>query len=1590
MPNKDTIDERVVEMRIDNRQFVKGANNTISVLDKLKAALSFKDAAKGFNEIDKAANKVGLGGISSAVDTIANKFTVFGRMGQRVIENLTDSIYNFTKKTIKELTTDQIQAGWKKYEDITTSIHTIMGATANNWEQTLERISKDYGFVGTQMDYVSQQMEKLNWFSDETSASLTDMVNNIGKFTNAGVELDQATISMMGISTWGYKSGASVNEISRAMYNLSQAMALGEVRLMDWRSIENANMATIEFKQTVLDTAVDIGTLTKSADGLYKTLNGKDVSATNFNENLSEGWFTSDVLQATLYQYGHFANLMQQVTDMTDVSTRDMLDMVEDYKNGAFDAVKWQNRLYQTMGSNTPSIYALNTAMETLGKSEDELGWKAFLASQETKTLTEAIEYTKDAVSSGWMKTWEYVFGDYEEAKEFWGDVTDELYELFVKAGERRNAILSFWKEDGGRDALIESLWNVYDAIMNFVQPIKDAFKTIFGLDDDPKKAAKVILDLTYRFRDFTETLFANEDTLKGMRVVFTKLFSGIKVGLTYLQKAFSVLSKVFGYVTRVIGAFFRAFSSGTFDSNKFLGEMNDIFGDIIKNINTAWEKVKKFIEGLYDIPVLGPILKILVAIFEKIGDASQWVVGQLKDVKVTGEGLKGPFKVLNDIFEGILGLIKGINIDSNKLSSTFNKVSDIFSTMWEGLVGDPNEFKAKVKNVFKLLWESMKEEAKKIKFSDLMQGAKTGILVYIAAQFANIATSFNQATKSLKSIPEAISGVFSSIQDTFKALQKSINANTYIKIAVAIGILAWAILQLSKIDDNKLVLIAASLVIMFALLAKAAKSLEGTNMFSGNNSKVGVMVKNISKTAQMLIGLGVVIAAAAYAMWQISSLNDKQITQGLKVIITIIGVAMLAMYLLNKAVNDEQGNMKSFLKLASFAAIIKAVGDAMVKLAGMDTSNIMIAALSMATVIAALAFALSQASKIQTNALGMMGVIVALTIAIIALIAPLVILAKVAQSNSTALIVAAGIIGLLVMIMAGFMKLGAQIGDMPGFRKFAVTLVILASAMLIFAIATAVMVPAIIALIAAFAGLVAVIMAMTDEQFELMTDRLTKLGLSLLPLAAVLLIVGAGLLMFGAGLLAAAIAVGVFSLSILGFAASIALIALAVDLFVNAVINIVKASAEYGDQFLQVIQGLLLAVLGMLVGYRLYIANVTLTIILTILSVLVSVGGDKLIEAISFLLLKVAQFLVTITSQLADLIVGFIVYLLNAVTSSLQKNKEALIIAIERLVGTIISLVLEVAIRLIFDAIDTLFNWIASLFGGENTNAPFSEWGKQIADSLSEGVMDGFEHTYRIAEAGGENTGGTMVTMAQEAAEAKAPDFSSALSGIMSDGIGTANNTVSSESPVVGQNLITGMNNGMIDEYYSLMQPNIGELGNQIIGDMSAALGEHSPSKFTEQMGRYWDLGLAFGIRDNASEISDANDEVANQMNDALLSTMQMVGMIANEDMAIRPLIKPVVDLSDVSSASSMVSGMFGTYGSMDIGAINARVREAADNASSVASDVNAFGEASGVSGDSYTINVYSQPGMDENELANAVMYKIQNGIVRKGAALG
>lgn len=434
------IDSKVVEMKFNNSQFESGVQQTLSTLAKLKSSLNFEGAVKGLADIGSAAKNLTFDTLGGAVDTVGTKFNALQEIAIGAFRRIGDEVGGLVLKMgdfAKSMSIDQIGNGFNKYAQKTSSVQTIMAATADQFTDT-----------GEQMEYVNGQLDKLNWFTDETSYNFLDMVSNIGKFTSNGIELEKAVTAMQGISNWAAISGQTKNEASRAMYNLSQALAVGEVKLMDWRSIENANMATKEFKEKVLEAAVANGKLQKAADGTFKTIGkGTKVSVEAFSNSLSEGWFDSKTLMDVLGLYGATTDKLYDLSTATGATATDILTLVEAEQKGKLTTAQ----LADTLGdAATPaSIASLKQGIQELASAENEFGIKTFRAAQEAKTFEEAIDSVKDAVSTGWMQTFELIFGDYEKARVMWTDVANNMWDIFNGGAEDRNDLLKDWASSG-------------------------------------------------------------------------------------------------------------------------------------------------------------------------------------------------------------------------------------------------------------------------------------------------------------------------------------------------------------------------------------------------------------------------------------------------------------------------------------------------------------------------------------------------------------------------------------------------------------------------------------------------------------------------------------------------------------------------------------------------------------------------------------------------------------------------------------------------------------------------------------------------------------------------------------------------------------------------------------------------------------------------------------------------------------------------------------------------------------------------------------------------------------------------------------
>ena len=441
-----TIDERVVEMQFQNDQFERGIKQSTKSLKNLKESLKLDDSTESTRKLGKAfddLSSVSLSGLDTALQTAGRGFSAFETIATSALATVTSQVTSYATNIAKSLSIDQISEGFSKYESIMTSTKTIMAATGKTAED------------------VDMALSKLNWFTDETSYNLSDMTDNVSKFVNAGVDLDTSVDAMIGIANWAAVSGQNATSAARAMYNMSQAIAAGKMQLIDWKSIMGANMNTQEFMQTAIDTGVALGTLTKAQNKVMTKDKKMAVTTGSFSDTLKKGWFTTEVMLETLKKYSNYTDEVYQMCQ-------------------------------------TEGILA-SEAMDRLADSTDKLGKKSFEAGQQSKSFKDSLDATKDAVSSQWMQTFKYIFGNLDESIELWTQVTEILWDVFAAGGKARNEILKFWYENGGRSSLLSAFQNLYDIISAIADIADRAFKSII-----PPMTGERLVELTQGFENLT------------------------------------------------------------------------------------------------------------------------------------------------------------------------------------------------------------------------------------------------------------------------------------------------------------------------------------------------------------------------------------------------------------------------------------------------------------------------------------------------------------------------------------------------------------------------------------------------------------------------------------------------------------------------------------------------------------------------------------------------------------------------------------------------------------------------------------------------------------------------------------------------------------------------------------------------------------------------------------------------------------------------------------------------------------------------------------------------------------------------------
>lgn len=912
------VDERVVEMRFNNALFENKVQQTMRSLTALNEKLMFKGAEKGFEKVSDASEKVKFNVLLNALDNLSQKFSAVEVIGVTALMRITNQAVDAGERLVKALSLDPIISGFQEYETQINAVQTILANTSSK---------------GTTLDQVNAALDELNHYADLTIYNFTEMTRNIGTFTAAGVDLNTSVSAIKGIANLAAVSGSTSQQASTAMYQLSQALASGTVKLQDWNSVVNAGMGGQVFQDALKETARVHGI---AIDSMIK----KEGS---FRETLSKGWLTSSILTETLQKFtGDLNEETLKSIGYTDEQIKKIMEM---------------------------------------GKTANDAATKVKTFSQLKDTLTEALQ-------SGWTQTWQTIIGDFEEAKELFTRFSDVFSDLINKSSEARNTVLAGglntgWQQlstalgdsadfysqmlekvmlangsisqkqiddagsfvkalqqggvsaeqlqnglkesykqlsvlgalsddalkakkldpaqvrslaksfeevnqkvaDGsldldiyskkigelsGREHLIESIWNVFEALEKVVEPVARAWQKIFS-----PITADQIYNIAKSIDEFTAKLSISDETADKIERTFSGIFAVLNVWKNVLLTVGKVLGEVFNAVSPLAGGFLSITAS-----------LGDCLVEMANAVNNS-KTFKTTLDGIH-------------WIIGKVSEGMQTFAGVLTDVSNNVSVVFDPLKTLGEWFENFISFI------TPKLKWLADKIGEIFEELGSGASGAFGNLNGNA------LWGF----------------ANAGMIAGLIAGIKGFLEAFKDIGSTVKDTIGGVAELLNKLGEAVTAWKNNKNAETLKTISTAVAILAGSLVVLSMVKPERL---AASTGAMIALFAELLVALAIYDEIAKKTKKVGK-----GTSSMVVMAAGVLILTSA--LKKISEIETEKLLTSVIALGAVMAELVAAQVAISKWAKD---GAKHAMSMLAMAAAVRVLAEAVEQLADLGWDGI-------------------------------------------------------------------------------------------------------------------------------------------------------------------------------------------------------------------------------------------------------------------------------------------------------------------------------------------------------------------------------------------------------------------------------------------------------------------------------------------------------------------------------------------------------------------------------------------------------------------------------------------------------------------------
>lgn len=1350
------IDEKIVVMKLDNSDFTKNAADTTSKLGMLKSALNkipgvnLGKTAQDLGQIQNAANNTTLERLATSVQSVAGRFSALNVVATTALATIANQATTTALAMANGFTMAPVMDGFREYETKIGSIGTMLSNT--EW-------------AGSTLEDVKKTLGELNDYADNTIYNFGEMTSSIGRFTAAGVTLEDSAIAIKGLGNLAAASGSNTEQLNTAMYQMSQALAAGKLNLMDWNSMVNAGMGGKKTQDALVKTAKAMGKNVDLSDG--------------FRNSIEQGWLTSEVFLETLKKFGKDKSMTEAATSV--------------------------------------------------------------------RTFTGMIASLKEGIGSGWASTWEIIFGDFNEATEFWTNMSGAIGGFFAKTTKARNDLLEGIDKKGGIVDIFDGIANATKPLGQLFNAVGNGFKRAF-----PPVTVDQIIKITGAFNKFTRGL--------------------------------SIAPKELGQITRIFHGVFSIFSSV---------------------IIIAKELGKAFL-NLIPKDAGGSVLDLL----EKVAQMAIDFNLSLKAGNRLTDGIGGLGTVLGVVGDILGSMLSGLVMLTNGFSVLGEAVSEAFSILFDGNFTGKGPWEEdsmivdwlfNIRDAFKSVGDWFKNNFDGLGISDFLgAGTLAGITVLVGTFVGKIMGLFG----SFEDIVDGVTDTFEGIGDAVQNFAMGINIANLVLISIALAVLAGALKTLENIEPQDLAkgitALAVSLGMMMAGMAimnkfKITGGLRVSATLIALAASISIMADALKKVSDLkpeelkqgmagLIGVTATIIGAVVALskWggkiKVGSIQLIALAGAISIMASAVkkmadidtgdlykSVGALALIFLQlgiflKIVDKTKFGVSSAIGLIAVAGAVHLMVSAIQRIDGIDIKSLTKGLVTITIILGQIvAFSkLISGGKLLLASVGLIALATALNL----MVPPILVFSKMSWGE-----IAKGLttMALALGLMAGAAMLAS--GSIGG----AAAILIMAAAM------NALIIP-----IKALGGM------SWGDILKGIVGLAAGLGLVagaallLSPAVVPMLAFGAALLLVGTAVLAVGAGIGLFAM---GLATLATLTAASVAAIVSALALMLKGFAELIPGIVNFVVKLGVALINGIMILVPLLANAVAKLIVSLLTT-ITTYLPSFIEKGTLLLTQLLEGMGKAIPTIITAAIQFMTDLISGMAQGIRDNGPELIGAVMELVGEIVILVIQAGV----DIINAVFGWIpgvktaSSSIGDVATkyirdNFKASDVGSKKGEEFSGALMAKSANAKtagsKVGQAGKEGVGSADL---KAIGSVKGTDFASALSSkaasAQTSGKSLANAGKTGAGSVsmntTGSNFGSGFASGISGAYTSVVSAakSLAKAAAKTVKDW---LDIHSPSRVTMGFGRFFGEGLALGIDDKVKTVAQSAKTLALQATESL-----------------------------------------------------------------------------------------------------------------------